>query len=318
VLVAREFETGRFLASCRYSRLVAYPADASGPSSLAGALQQLGAHSGRVGIEMSRHLDARSFDALRTALPDVGWRDATAALDEARVVKSGEELACLRKAASITDLGMAAALDAAREGASDHEIAAAAAAALLAHGSEFMCIEPIVAVGLNSSLAHSTANGRVAGPGEPVFVELGACASRYTAPLMRSAVIGSVSREVQELADYSSRILDAMTAVMRPGVAASEVARVAHRELAPVEASVAFHYVYGYSVGVGYPPSWLEETGFFLQPDNGRELRPGMVFHLPMTLRRPGRVGCGFSETVCITETGCEVLSALPRRLVSA
>ena len=71
-------------------------------------------------------------------------------------------------------------------------------------------------------------------------------------------------------------------------------------------------------MGVGFPPSWLEETNFFIQSNNLRELQPGMVFHLPMMLRVLGEYGAGFSESVMITKTGVEILTKAPRKLRGA
>ncbi len=71
----------------------------------------------------------------------------------------------------------------------------------------------------------------------------------------------------------------------------------------------------GYSVGVGYAPSWGEGHIVSLRRDDPTPLEPGMVFHMPPALRVPRRYGLGFSETVLVTETGCEVLTAFPRRL---
>ena len=45
-------------------------------------------------------------------------------------------------------------------------------------------------------------------------------------------------------------------------------------------------------------------------------LRPGMVFHHPVALRRMGRYGTAFSETTVVTEDGCEVLTSSPREIV--
>lgn len=42
---------------------------------------------------------------------------------------------------------------------------------------------------------------------------------------------------------------------------------------------------------------------------------PGMVFHIPLALCIPNNYGIGFSEMVLVTETGCEVLTKLPREL---
>ena len=42
---------------------------------------------------------------------------------------------------------------------------------------------------------------------------------------------------------------------------------------------------------------------------------PGMVFHLPLSVRIYGRYGASFSETVAVTETGHEVLTSFEREL---
>lgn len=47
----------------------------------------------------------------------------------------------------------------------------------------------------------------------------------------------------------------------------------------------------------------------------GTEIREGMVLHLPMSLRRRGVFGVMQSETVVITNDGCEALSNVERRL---
>jgi Xaa-Pro dipeptidase len=315
VLVIREFEKGRFQTSCRLHEPWTYPPDGSGPLAVAQAARHYGYHNQRLGLEVSRYLEAKSFETFKEQLPEAELLEATDVMNEARLVKSEEEIGCLRKAAKITGAGMCAALEAVKEGVTDSDIAAEAARALLASGSDFMCIDPIVAAAHNAGLPHSTVSGLRLKSGDPVFVELGACVWRYTAPLMRTAVVGHVSAQLRELADYSSRTLDALIAALKPGIPAYEAAKAAQCALAPIESRIFFHYVWGYSVGVGFPPSWLEETNFFIQTNNFRELQPGMVFHLPLMLRVLGHYGAGFSETVLITPTGAEVLTEVPRQL---
>jgi len=315
ILVIREFEAGRFWASCRLREPWTYPPEGSGPPAVIDVVRSLGLERRRLGMEMSRYLDAKSFAELRRGLPDSDFRDAADITDEARALKSEEEIQYLRQAAKITDIGMDAALASVREGGSDGDVAAEANRALLAAGSDLMCINPIIAAAQNSGLAHSTVSGIRLNAGDPVFIELGACIHRYTAPLMRTAVVGAASAELQELADYSRRTLDALIEAMKPGVRACEVAEAGRRALAPIESRIFFHYVWGYPVGVGFPPSWLEETNFFIQSKNTRELQTGMVFHLPLMLRVLGRYGAGFSETVLVGGHGAEVLTCTSRKL---
>jgi Xaa-Pro dipeptidase len=53
-----------------------------------------------------------------------------------------------------------------------------------------------------------------------------------------------------------------------------------------------------------------------LQRDDPTVLKPGMTFHMPPALREYGKYGFGASETVLVTESGCEVLTTLSNRLL--
>jgi Xaa-Pro dipeptidase len=41
-----------------------------------------------------------------------------------------------------------------------------------------------------------------------------------------------------------------------------------------------------------------------------------MTFHMPPALREYGKYGFGVSETIVVSETGCEVLTTFPERLI--
>jgi Xaa-Pro dipeptidase len=45
---------------------------------------------------------------------------------------------------------------------------------------------------------------------------------------------------------------------------------------------------------------------------------PNLTFLSPITLRLPGTLGVGFTETLVVTETGCEVMTAHDRTLTIA
>jgi Xaa-Pro dipeptidase len=316
LMILWEFERGRFEASSWLDRRLTYRTHEDPIRTTRQAVEQAGLRAKRIGLETGgRYLSVEQYRRLTEALGDGATADGAGIVEGVRVVKSAEEIAVIREAAAITDRGMKAALEAVREGALDHDVAAEGTRALVAGGSHYMCIEPIVAVGPKAGLAHSTYGGTRVGPGDTVFIELGACVHRYTAPLMRTAVAGPPSDAMVRLAACSRGAIEAMLELMRPGARACDVAAAGRRAIAPVESDVVFHYIFGYSVGVGFPPSWLEESNFYLRSDNPAELRAGMVLHLPLTLRIFGRLGVGFSETVLVTPGGAEPLSALERSL---
>ena len=68
-------------------------------------------------------------------------------------------------------------------------------------------------------------------------------------------------------------------------------------------------------MGVAFAPDWGEGAILSLFTGVQTPLEPGMVFHLPITLRDYGRYTVGVSETVIMTDTGPEPLSDLPRSL---
>jgi Xaa-Pro dipeptidase len=310
-LLLFNFELGRFLASSWLDEPVLYTAHDNPVQKVIELLEALHLRDRRLGIEEnSPNLGVRKYRQLQQLLGTARWTDASGLVDKVRLVKSSEEIDYMRAAAQLTRMGAEAALATVAEGVFDHDVAAAAYSTMRRNGSDFMCIEPIVAVGYRSGLAHSTLDHIPIQSGDSVFIELGACICRYTAPLMRTTVVGPVPAERQEVMEAAQLAVQTIVETAKAGVLASDVARAAHiRAIKPIEDRIQFHYNFGYSVGIGFPPDWLEPIHFFIQLQNHTPLEAGMTFHLPFTLRVLGVYGAGTSETILITPTGCEVLT---------
>jgi Xaa-Pro dipeptidase len=213
---------------------------------------------------------------------------------------------------------MQAAISAVAAGLLDNEVAAAAHQALIAAGSEFPCASPTVTTGPRSGIPHTNHHRTRIASGDAVLIEMGGCYERYSAPLMRTVFVGSPPAGARELADASLAALDAVMATVRPGVNGEEVAEKVSKTLPLDDPSIVFHHTYGYSVGLGFPPTWADDHDLTLISGNRIVLKPGMVFHSTMSLRRKARYGVAVSETLAVTETGCEALTEFPRRYFSA
>ena len=70
-----------------------------------------------------------------------------------------------------------------------------------------------------------------------------------------------------------------------------------------------------YSVGIAVPPDWGEGNILSIKPREERTLQANMTFHLLPWVQIPGKGGVGCTETIRVTETGCELLTDLPREL---
>lgn len=257
--------------------------------------------------------------ALATRIADtlagVQLVDGSGLVEELRAVKSPAELDAIRKAAAYAQAGMIAAIEACRAGVSENEVTAAMMAAAISAGSEAMAMEPLVSSGPRSGIPHATWRRRVMAKGDGVFLELAASHDRYHAALMRSVWIGQPPAEAKAMMDTALRALDAALMAMRPGAPCSAAHDAAQSVIDAAGYTAAFRKRIGYSMGAAFAPDWGEGAILSLFSGVTQPLEPGMVFHLPATLRSYGEYTVGASETVIVTTTGIEPLSTLSREM---
>lgn len=253
--------------------------------------------------------DARSYQTLKEKLPNATFVDATHLVLDVRVIKTPAELEMMRQAGTITWPGLKASLDATSEGRTDNDVVAAGYQAMIAAGSELMSIDGMCMVGHRAGLGpHMPFKRTTLKRGDTIYLEYTATFNRYNAPSMRSAVIGPPSEGVKRLADAAIETLNLLIENIAPGRTGDDVAQAAKKGLEPVKDEMWFHGGFGYSIGLGMQPSWTEAAMYIAEGEE-RELKPGMTFHLPICIFVPRQYGTGFSESVTVTETGCEVLT---------
>lgn len=311
LLQVPSIEVGPAMVTTRVERVAGYRWEGIGEV-LEPLVEALSGYEERVGIDFWHgSLRHGVIEGIRARLPDICFVDSALLLKRVRIVKSAAELACLRRSAHVTGLALKTAAAAVRHGVSDNEIAAVGAQALLAAGSEFMSMQPIVTVGARSSIIHTNHKRFAIEPGDPVFLEFGAAWKRYTAPMMQTVVAGKPTRDMQRVFDGCRRVVDALLGAIRPDASFDAAARRAEDALSPLAGEVFFSGVFGYTVGAQFPPSWVEGSGFIARAQS-LCFQPGMVFHLPICLRIPGLWGIGCSETIVVTDTGAETLTSNP------
>ncbi|PZA01135.1 aminopeptidase P family protein [Gammaproteobacteria bacterium 2W06] len=316
VLQVPSIETGPAVTTARVDAVFGYRWE--GPDGaaeqMAGIIADLGL-SGPIGTDNWGPALRTGFrDGLADALPDRSLIDASGLVDAVRIVKSDAEIALLRESARITEAGIAAAEQLIAPGVTDQQLAAAGSAAMINAGSEFMSLQPIVTAGWRSSVIHCNHQRHTVAAGDPVFIEFGSAYQRYTAPMMRTRVAGSVTDDMRRVADGIRDIHTTLIEHLRPGVSMDNAAAAAEAALAPLADRAFFSGVFGYTVGLQFPPSWVEGSGFIARGVE-REFQTNMVFHLPLMLRIPGQWGIGMSNTVRVTEAGGEPLTHNDLRL---
>jgi Xaa-Pro dipeptidase len=268
----------------------------------------------RIGVETWSSGHSYGFgQALRSALSDVEWVDATGLIDRLRLVKSPAEQALMREAARISDAAAQAAIAAIHDGAREAEVAAECMAAMIRAGGDPPGFGPFIRPGHRLGEEHATWGRGTYRRGEPVFLELSGCVSRYHAPLGRLVHIGEPPEPDRAMAEIAEAAFHAVLGALHPGARAREVYTAWQ---GVVDAAGLAHYRRhhcGYCVGIGFPPSWTGgNTVTGLRHDSDLEIREGMSFHILSWLMGTGRGDFFLSNTVLLGPGGPEVLTATP------
>ena len=312
-LVIFGFEKARYENSCWLRQVETYT---SFEDPIEATLAVVPTRTGRVALEQqSAALSVGRFQQITQGLGQAEILDAFGVVEPVRLIKSAAEVAYMRKAAELTEAGVAAGVAAMAPGRPDYEIAAAITEAMYRGGGETVCWGPIVAAGYRAGSAHSTFNGYQIKRGDTIFLEVTGAVRRYSGPLMRTAILGEPGAEIRGVASIVESTVELILEKSRAGVKASDVAKAALKNVEPLLDTMIFHYNFGYPVGIGYPPSWIEHLGYFIRADNDRPLEAGMVFHLPMSFRKYGEYGVNLSQTMLVGEDGAEPLGKSPARL---
>lgn len=144
--------------------------------------------------------------------------------------------------------------------------------------------------------------------GDTIYLELTGTHLRYNAPQCRTASIGPAAAVLREQAEDSLRALESLIAHLAPGRTPIEVMADVGRDAPFRTTGTANSGTFGYSVGMAFKPCWTENP-YYLNASNSRPLEAGMVLYTPISVYRPAVTSAIFSETVLITDSGCEVLT---------
>lgn len=284
---------------------------------LARLLRDMGLEAARLGVEMENYYySAKAHAVLGEELPEARLVDATALVNWQRLVKSGEEIAFIRKAAAISEKIVRTAIDLSRPGLRKNELVAEITrAGLIGVGEDwgdYPAIVPLTPSGLDATAAHLTWNGAPMKAGEATFFELSGCYRRYHAPLCRTVYLGEPPAEMRRAEEAQIEGIEAGLAAARAG---NQTRDIANAFLAVLKK----HGIHregrmGYPVGLSYPPDWGERTAS-IRTEDETVLEPGMVFHFMPALWMDSW-GLETTETILIGETGsAQALCHVDRKL---
>lgn len=263
------------------------------------ALRDLELDRGRLGIEME-FLPARDFATLQRVVPNVRWVAADAIFNKARQVKTPNELALLRNLSKLTDTAIGDTLRSARIGMTEMELAGRLLSSLFAGGAESYKLM-IIASGERSQFPNVGPTERKLRKGDLIRMEIFGQKSGYLAGICRTAVVGNPTSEQEKiwanLIECKYLVMD----LIKPRARCQEIYQAFLQKFS----ALGFEPISFVGHGIGL---FLHE-----EPYMGRygdeTLEEGMVAAIEPLVYIPGRMGLQNKDMLCVTKTGCELLS---------
>lgn len=314
-MITRMMEESNIDARTWVERTRPYPDTGDAIQMLVDALREFGLADKRIGYERNSYFfPAYQQDFIHTTLTEGKLLDCFGIVEQGRIRKSPAEIDLMRKAATATEAGMKAGLEASEAGATENDIGAAISAAMFRAGGEPPAVMPYVTSGPRTMIGHATWEGRTVQPGEHVFLEVGGCYRRYHTAMMRTVVLGELSDSMHRAQETMKTALNAVHDVVQPGMTVSDVDNMIRNIITNNDVGARLVTRSGYSIGIAFPPSWDEGYICSLKQGESAILEEGMTFHIiPWMWGVDGNKTCGISDTIHVTADGCESFFTLDR-----
>lgn len=272
----------------------------------------------RIGLDAFTPPMLGEFERL---LPGVGIVDGHEIVLQARLIKNADEVECIRRAQSITELAVLHARDSLQPGMTQNELSRLIAERGLLLGADAMGLEVVInpvfsphsqptVPGQLPFSAASTQN-YVMREGDIIFLDLGLIWNGYHSDYGNTWLCSrSPAPSPAQKACFQEwlAIMDDVLSRIRPGVTCGELERSASR-IQPRHALSHLYLAHGTGL-VGHPEMPLIGSDLGIDFDDQFVLEAGMVIVFePVVWREDSRAAFRSEETIVVTDTGFEMLS---------
>ena len=239
-------------------------------------------------------------------------RDGQQTMLDAREIKSMDEIMLLNTAASMVDGTYDMIFEMLRPGVRESDIVAAANKMLYEMGSDD--VEAINAVAGERCSPHPhNFTDRLIRPGDQAFFDIIQAYMGYRTCYYRTFSVGRATDAQRDAYKQAREWIDNAIAIVRPGVATDEIARIFPKaeEFGFADEMEAFALQFCHGLGVALHERPIVSR--LVSLENPQEIKEGMVFALetycPAT---DGYSAARIEEEVVVTATGCKIITLFP------
>jgi len=274
--------------------------------------QTLADAGGRLGFEEAS-VTVKGHGRLVELLGD-GWELVPCAgvVAGLRAVKDAEEVARIRAASELADAALRGVLEDGLAGRSERDVAIELELRMRRLGAQAPSFPSIVAAGVHGALPHAEPRDAVIARDVLVTIDWGALLDGYCSDCTRTYATGEgISAQARETYALVLAAQQAGLDALRAGPSGQEVDALAR---AVIEAAGEGEH-FGHGLGHGVGMEVHEAPRLSRTAPAGEPLRAGNVVTVEPGVYIPDVLGVRVEELAVVTDTGCEVLTGLPRAL---
>jgi len=254
------------------------------------------------------------YTALQESLLDYGQVKIEKADDlvmSLRMIKTENELNCMREAARITHATFDYVLSQIKPGMTETQVVGLALGKMHELGAERESYPLWVLTGEGSNQAISRPRHKAIKPGDLTFLQIGARVAGYASSIGRPVVFGKATDSQKRLIQTGYEAQKSVIAHLRAGVPAAEVAK--RHEQTVTNLGYGDWLLYGPCHGNGLMEGeapWIETSSDWVLAEN-------MTFCVDIFLgSNISNIGLRIEDTVRITQDGVEEMTNYPRELI--
>jgi Xaa-Pro aminopeptidase len=267
--------------------------------------------SASLGFE-DAHLTVRAHARLRERVPApvelVPGGDMVEAL---RAVKEQAEIHRIAEATKLADAALRRILERGLVGRTELDVATTLEREMRDLGAQRASFDSIVAAGPHGALPHAQPRDVEIGRDELVVIDWGAELDGYCSDCTRTVATGDLDEPGLQAYDLVHEAQLAGLKALKPGVGGRDADSVARAVIDA--AGHAEHYGHGLGHGVGLEiheaPRLSQRSDSVLASGNVVTVEPGVYV--------PGRFGVRIEDLVVVTESGCNILTSVPKELIT-
>lgn len=230
-------------------------------------------------------------------------------IDSLRNIKDEKEIKNIQKACNIASKAYMHILNFTKPGMKEIEVSNELISFMKGLGASKESFDIIVASGKRGALPHGAASNKVIEEGDFVTIDYGCVYNGYCSDITRSFLVGKQNKKMEEVYKVVKAAQEAAIKVVKAGIKASEVDKIARDYIASKGYGEYFIHSTGHGLGIEVhdPISVSSKSDMVLEENMIITVEPGIYI--------PNVGGIRIEDDVLVTKDGYKVMTSACKRL---